>query len=227
MQNHALFPTLVCQFSYDYPQKFKKTVKDTIFDHLDPNGYSEERTGHVNIHHEPAYEDMYKFAVACAKHYVEQYNVDPNQFDFNVVKSWFNITEESPNPVHSHADANIAFIYYVQIPDNCRNALRFYNYIDRHEPYPRFCSVNEDGKGWNLWNSLTWQFMPIEGELFVFAGNLSHDTVGNSVGPNSGVKNDNLANKRIAIAGDILLTFKQPSPKPMGIQPISNWKLFE
>lgn len=63
MINHALFPVLVSEFHYDYPLRFKKVFFDSIFDHLDDQGQSHEYTGHVTIHHDDRYNDLYMFII--------------------------------------------------------------------------------------------------------------------------------------------------------------------
>ena len=35
-----------------------------------------------------------------------------------------------------------------------------------------------------------------------------------------------LKTKRISIAGDAILTFKDPTPVPLGLQPVKNWRKF-
>jgi hypothetical protein len=228
MINHALFPVLVSEFHYDYPLRFKKVFFDNVFDHLNDQGYSSEMTGHVFIHHDDRYKEIYQFAVNCVQKFIMNYNVDPELFDINVVKSWLNILGGESNPNHNHADAHIAFVYYVHVPDTVQNSIRFYNYVNRHEPFPNFCKVNNQNNNWDILNSYTWQFKPIDGQLMVFPSTLNHDTVGYDEQSNNSIKTyDDLQNRRLAIAGDIVLTYKETSAKCMGLQPIKNWRNFE
>jgi hypothetical protein len=37
---------------------------------------------------------------------------------------------------------------------------------------------------------------------------------------------DNLIDRRISLAGDFILTFKESTARSMGLQPISNWRQF-
>jgi hypothetical protein len=54
-----------------------------------------------------------------------------------------------------------------------------------------------------------------------------HDTVGGPVIQEEGVRSKiDLLNRRISIASDALLTYKEKSAKPLGIQPVSNWRKF-
>jgi hypothetical protein len=232
MIKHALFPTLVTEQYYNRKDDFKQVFFDKIFDYMNEDGISNEETNHVNLHHEPAFKDLFVFATESAKEYVAALNVQPELFDFNVVKTWMNITKSNSTPAHNHADAHISFTYYAHLDANCIKPIRFYNYKDRHEPYPGLIKFNNP-MVWDAFNSYTWEFFPKEGNLFVFPGNLSHDTVGYDTGPvvgsslEQGCKNaDDLANRRICLAGDILLTFKERSPKAMGLQPIHEWRKF-
>ena len=142
MNNHALFPVLVSEFHYDEHKQFKNIFFNSVFDHLNDRGVSDESTGHVTIHHDDRYKYLYTFVVSCIKEFIKTYNVNPELFDINIVKSWLNITGGQSNPNHNHADAHIAFVYYVHVPENVYNSIRFYNYVFRHEPFTSFCKIS-------------------------------------------------------------------------------------
>jgi hypothetical protein len=228
MINYALFPTLVSEFHYEYPLRFKKVFFESVFDHLNENGESSEQTCHVTIHHDERYKEIYEFAVSCVKQFIRTYNVNPDLFDINVVKSWLNILGGQSNPNHNHADAHISFVYYVHVPDTVQNSIRFYNYENRHEPFSLFCKMNNQNNMWDHFNSYTWQFKPIDGQLMVFPASLNHDTIGHDERLSCNIKIvEDIENRRIAIAGDILLTHKEKNSKHLGLQPVKNWRLFE
>jgi hypothetical protein len=227
MINHALFPVLVSEFHYDYPHRFKEVFFNSVFDHLNEDGCSNEQTGHVTIHHDERYKEIYQFATTCVKRFMQVYNVNSELFDINVVQSWLNITAGQSNQKHNHGDAHITFVYYVHIPDTIQTPIRFYNYSNRHEPFPLFTKMNNETNSWNLFNSYTWQFMPTDGQLMVFPATLYHDTLGNSSDASPFIKTpQDINNRRISIAGDILLTHKEKIPRHLGLQPISNWRKF-
>lgn len=228
MINHALFPVLVSEFHYDFPLRFKKLFFETIFDHLNEEGKSDELTGHVTIHHDERYKEIYEFAVSSVKRFIQSYNVNPELFDINVVKSWLNIIGGQSNPNHNHSDAHIAFVYYVHVPDTIQNPLRFYNYRNRHEPFSYFCKMNNENNVWDWFNSYTWQFTPIDGQLMVFPATLNHDTLGQSPEASCSIKTiEDVKSRRLSIAGDILLTHKNKIARNLGLQPISNWRKFD
>jgi len=227
MIEHHLFPTLVCQFKYDKHEEFRNTFYRDVWNHMTPEGFSAEFTGHVAIHHEPSFEPLFRYAVSCAKQYTQRLHID-DVFEFNVVKTWLNIKKDSSTPTHAHGDAHISFTYYVNIPDDFTRPIRFYNYERRHEPYPGSIRWNNSNGIWDQLNSMTWQFEPTQGDLFVFPATLTHDTIGKQMDSMEGATDvEGLNKNRICLAGDILLTYKQSAAKPLGLQPIENWKRFE
>jgi len=227
MMEHALFPTLVCEFQYDQQMEFKQIFYQNIFNHMTESGHSDESTGHVYLHHDDNFARFFQFATDCVKQYVARLHIDTEVFDFNMIKTWMNITRDRSTPLHNHADAHLSFTYYINIPDSFYKALRFHNHERRFEPFPGSIRFN-DPAAWDQFNAYTWDFIPKEGNLFVFPAALRHETIGNDDAYiESGAKTvEELEQKRICLAGDILLTYKDRAAKPMGIQPISNWRRF-
>jgi len=227
MITHAIFPTTICEFDYDFPYKFKELFWPESMYYL-KNGYSGEKTN-VSLHTNPKFEELYKWIISCSKQYMSTLNVD-DVFTFNVVKSFLNISREKCNPLHSHKDAHISFIYYLNIPDEITHNIRFYNYENRHEPFHKCIQWNNSNEVWDILNSYTWQFTPNEGKLFIFPSNLIHDTIGFETNEciNNPVKDlEDLKKTRISLVGDILLTYKKNTHNPLGIQPVENWRTFE
>lgn len=228
---HALFPTLLCEFNYDFPQQFKETFFQKVYDHVDSHGNSNEKTGHVTIHHEPDFRPLFQFIGQSLKQYVSKFNCDPSKMDAYIVKSWLNIIRDIQTPYHSHADAHISFVYYVNIPEDIVEPIRFFpNNPMSREPYPGFTKyANHTGK-WDMFNAQCWEFNPIEGHLIIFPASMPHDTelkngeIRSMEGPNFPL--ENLKKKRISIAGDVMLTFKEKTAVAMGLQPLKNWRKF-
>jgi len=227
MIEHALFPTLVCEFHYDKKDEFKQLFYQNIFDYMTPEGYSNEFTGHVNIHHEKSFTPFFKYAINSAKQYAARLHIDVDRFDFNLIKTWMNIKKDDSTPHHAHGDAHISFTYYINVPDTFVRPIRFYNHVYRHEPYPGSISWNNTSKTWDWFNAYTWEFNPVEGQLLVFPSTLSHDTVGKTNGEDKGNPTvEELNENRIRLAADILLTYKDKTASPLGVQPVSNWRQF-
>ena len=226
MKEHVLFPTLLAEFEYPDKDNFKQIFYDKIFNYMSPDGFSNEYTGHVNLHHEPAFESLFKFAIDSVRQYVSRLYIDPNVFEFNLVKTWMNITKNRQTPMHSHGDAHMSFTYYINIPKDFSKPIRFYNYEHRYEPFPGCIKFNNPSH-WDAFNAYTWQLEPKEGQLFVFPSNVPHDTVGQSEQMETGCFTPNdLDQMRICLAADILMTYKERAAKPLGVQPVSNWRTF-
>jgi hypothetical protein len=226
MIEHKLFPTLITEFHYPDKDNFKQIFIDNIFKFTTPEGYSEEKTGHVTLHHNKNFEQLFKFSTESVKQYVNRLHIDIDKFDFNVVKTWMNIKKTAKTQRHAHPDAHISFTYYINMPENCLLPIRFYH-PEPVEPYPGSIENNNTKKIWDEINSSTWSFTPKEGQLFVFPSMLQHDTIGeNLFKKEPGINKENILQYRLCLAGDILLTYKDKTPSPIGIQPVKNWRKF-
>jgi len=227
MTMHLLFPVAVQELQYHDPLGIKNALESVILNHVDADGKSDESTGHVTMHHEPALLPVFELATKAAKALVESHMVDPELFDYNVVKSWMNMLSARDTPQHNHADAHISFSYYVNIPPNKNAPITFCNYPERYEPFSFMAKVNNASE-WNLVNSYAWSFHPQEGTIFAFPSRLSHFTPRMSDGDEPGIKTvDDFRSHRIVIAGDIVMTYKDTSAKSLGLQPIKNWRTFQ
>lgn len=228
MIEHALFPTLVCEFDYPEAANFKPVFYEHIFKYMTPEGYSSEFTNHVNIHHEKAFEPFFRYAMYCVKQYTKRLHIDNDKFQFNLVKTWLNVKKDNSTPKHAHGDAHISFTYYVNIPNSFSRPLRFYNHERPHEPYPGSIRWNNTKDVWDQFNAATWSFHPREGQLFVFPSNLVHDTLGQSDDQldEGNPTVDKLSENRICLAADIVMTYKKQTASPLGLQPIENWRTF-
>lgn len=228
MKEHALFPTLVCEFDYPDHAKFKPVFYEHIHKYMTSDGYSSEYTNHVNIHHEPAYEPFFKYALYCVRQYTKRLHIDNDRFDFNLVKTWLNIKKDNSTPLHWHGDAHISLTYYVNIPTSFTRPLRFHHLDRKHEPYPGAIKWNNTSGVWDAFNAYSWEFAPHEGQLFVFPSTLPHDTVGQSdqTLDEGNPTIEELNQNRICLAADIVLTYKEQTPSPLGLQPMTNWRKF-
>ena len=227
---HPLFPVTVCEFNYPNSAEIKQKISKSIFNHLNEDGFSGEKTGHVTIHNDPEYYDLFCFLQKCVEEYLKTLSVDVNKFDINFIKSWFNILKNNNTPQHSHGDAHISISYYVNTPENYNQAIRFYNYNPRLEPFPGCIRWNNTEQNWNILNAYTWQFVPKEGDVFIFPSDLFHDTIGTSDNTifDTGLKTSKDFNEhRICLASDVLLTYNNKQAVSLGIQPVQNWRTFK
>jgi Putative 2OG-Fe(II) oxygenase len=223
---HALFPTLVLETFNEDHETMKGVFEDEIFKHLSDKGFSNELTGHLTMHHVPAFRPVFELATQAAKAYLETLRVDPDLYQFNVVKSWMNIVRERATPMHAHRDAHLSFVYYLNIPEDADMALVFEQDDYRHEPFAG-CIKNAPPSEWTWLNSYTWSFGPKEGVMFVFPSSMIHGTPSKSGDPDTGIFTlEDYRKHRVAVAGDFLLTYKGKQAKSLGVQPIENWRVF-
>ena len=228
MISHALFSTLVCEFHYPNHQEFRESFLSDGLKFFDADGYSGENTGHVAMHHEPNFEDLYKFGTECIVNYLNEMNIDSDNFDIHIIKSWLNVLKSRNTPKHNHRDAHVSLVYYVNAPDEYNQRIVFLRDDPHFDVFPGCIKNNNSKNIWNSVNSYTWSFVPKQGTLYVFPASLNHETEGNgSTMREEGVfTHTDLLQRRISIASDALLTYKEKSSKSLGIQPISNWKKF-
>jgi hypothetical protein len=194
---------------------------------MTPDGYSNETTNHVNIHHDESLQPLFRFATQAAIAYCEKLHIDTSRFDFFIIKTWLNIKKNAATPRHAHGDSHISFTYYANMPENCSLPIRFYDRDHRNEPYPGAIWHNNTSGVWDELNSNNWMFKPEEGSLFVFPSSLQHDTLGEPFNQlEAGVTPETINDHRVCLAGDILMVYKQQTPSHLGIQPVSNWRNF-
>jgi hypothetical protein len=233
MISHALFPTLIGEWYYERHYAFKEVFFKNILNHITPNGGWGENSGHVDLHHDPEFVNFFTLVSYQAREYVTQLRVDPDMFDFNLIKTWATISDKWSVPRHDHQDAHLSFVYYMNIPDKTPSAPIFFE--NMHKPNDlvgnMFHIQNNNSalvKEWNPYNSLTWSWTPFEGMMLLFPANLKHHTNTGFPGATDPLTTniDTLKTRRISIAGDFLLTYKKKEGISFGIQPVSNWKVF-
>jgi hypothetical protein len=228
MIKHELFPTLVGEWNYDDASKFKQTFYDNALKHF-TDGYSMETTGNVNLHLDPAFSPLFNNIASCAKEYLKTLGHNPDAYRFNIIKTWLNVTKEFHTPVHNHADAHLSFVYYVNAPESMTKPINFVNHDKPNCLFHGMTNAQDDILELTPYNSDVWFFVPEEGKTFMFPGKLYHFTNGHGNGqPDDPVNSiDDLKKYRIAIAGDILLTYRERVGRAYGIMPVENWKTYE
>ena len=231
MKTHSIFPTLIIEKHNDNNEEFKDVFFKYLFDYIKKSGYSHERTGDVIFHKIPEYENIFKYINDGIKDYIKSLNADPDIFDINFVKSWLNVLKDTNGPIHNHMDAHLSFSYYINVPDELVFSIFFRN----RELGDNWNDVNNailrvNVMEANEFNSEIYNIIPEEGDLLVFPSKLMHgvmkldDEIKHKEDPFYEI--EDLKTMRVCIAGDILLTYKDLQPLPLGLQPIKNWKTF-
>ena len=228
MITHTLFPTTICEFEYEDSSKFKENLWEVALYHI-KDGRSDEIIDPY-LHHDEKLKDIYFFITNSIREYLSVFNIDLDDLDFHISKSYFNITDKDPNPKHHHLDSHMSFIYYAHIPEDVKLNIKFFT---TYMGEPHSCFFETFNKEWNWHNSSSWTFESTEGHLFIFPGDVNHQVVAaedNFVkGENSLVSTlEDFKKMRISIVGDGMFTYKNmyQNTRTHGVHPISSWKKF-
>jgi hypothetical protein len=226
---HGLFPVLVMESYHNDPASIKTAISQNILNHVDETGLSGEASGNIALHLDPAFGELFEFAIASVKNFISGYKLDPSIFDYTIVKSWANVLYNCSTPYHHHRDAHVSFCYYVNVPSNQNMAITFYDREDKHEPFAQITRCNPVST-FTPFNSPSWYFNIKEGQIMVFPSSVPH-------GVNCNLKEedevptmktpDDFYRYRISIAGDVLLTHKNKTTNPLGLQPMTQWRTYK
>ena len=222
MQTYDLFPTLVGADEYPDWEIFKQKFFDNLVHYTRADGLTGEASGFIDLHLNEDFQDFFKYVADVAKKYVNTI-VSEDVWELWLVKTWYS---DFPVPLHDHADSHLSFVYYVNVPENCDQTLQFINPKTNLNDLTRGMFLGEQNKNVefdrNQYNCTAIEFPLKEGYLIVFPSRLQHVVkTSNDVH----IKQD-ASKSRISIAGDFVLTFKEPMPRGMGLQPINNWRKF-
>ena len=229
MITHTLFPTTICEFEYERSSDFKEKVWEVGLDHINNIGNQEIHDPYVQ--HDDSLSEIYSFITKSVQEYLNLFNIDMDELEFYISKSYFNVLDAyDNNGRHHHKDSHISFIYYANIPDSFQSNICFYaEHIN--EPHSNFFEMFNRG-GWNIYNSSSWSFVPQEGHLFIFPGTVPHEVLNGEFDDNKVMGEiktvEQLKDKRISIVGDGMFTFKNMNQQKHthGLQPVSSWKTF-
>lgn len=221
MKTFDLFPTLVGTEIYKDHANFKKKFFDSLPKYTREDGITGEESGHVAIHLNPDFEDFFQFVSSVAEDYIEELVGSKDIWEPWIVKSWFS---DFSVPMHDHADAHLSFVYYVNVPLGKASSLHMIPPVDRLNDLTGGMFLKNKNvevvKQNNQYNCDSVLFHPSEGALVLFPARMKH-----VVEPIQ--QSDNIYDRRISIAGDFILTFKETTARSMGLQPVSNWRSFD
>jgi len=220
MKTYDLFPTLVATETYEHHDQFKQIFFDNLPKYLREDGITGEESGHVDLHLNPDFEEFFRFVSGVANEYIETLVGTKEIWESWLVKTWFS---DFNVPMHNHGDAHLSFVYYVNVPEIAAYPLHLLPPIDRpNDLTTGMFLANKDAKAVeynNQYNCNSVEFRPSEGILLVFPAKLGH-----MVKTHKTDQPPNIKDRRISLAGDFILTFKEKTARSMGLQPISNWR---
>lgn len=233
MDHNLIFPSVISNTRLDLLEFDKLDMLEACFNWIDENGYTMDAHGFPDVHHEPAFKEIYVHAAASLREHLRFMNIPENQFDVNFVKSWLWITDDNNNDMHNHAEAHYSMTYYLNQPIGKEKNLIFTRGAERpshNDIYDAW--LDNTCNQWDIQNSTTWQFKPLEGDLYIFPANILHETK-NASGQNDwngmiSVKSPSeLLSKRICIGMDVLLTAKEKTNNHRWLQPVKSWRTFD
>jgi hypothetical protein len=135
--------------------------------------------------------------------------------------------------MHNHSDAHLSFVYYANVPDGSGNLIfqhdrTFLNDLTKGmflEDYEKRPPIN----AYNQFNAMSVAYEAKEGLIVIFPAGLDHMTAPSLSATEGDLQTADvniIKRRRISIAGDFLLTFKNPVHTAMGLQPVKKWRNF-
>lgn len=232
MNARAWFPTLICDFESKTHDQFKTIFYNNLSKYVHPEGIDGEHAD-LFFHHNDEFEFLFKEITDFAKQYLVALDLDPEEYDLNLVKCWWQSLSKSHIPMHNHSDAHLSFVYYVNVPaessqlhfqtdtDRFTNDLTKGLFLDDYENKSPL-------KTYNMFNSMSVTYESKESQVIVFPASLDHMTsiMSTTEGDEPTTDVDTIKKRRISISGDFLITFKNPRHTAMGLQPVKYWKNF-
>ena len=85
MNSYSLFPTLVCDFHYEFKDEFKDVFYKNMSLFVDSKGEQGE-SGIIDLHTHECMRPFYSFVASSAKEYVGEIGVDPDEYVYIIVK---------------------------------------------------------------------------------------------------------------------------------------------
>ena len=231
IKQYAFFPTVVSKAHINSEFYDKEDIFDAVMSNLNKNGQSMDFLGTVLAHHDKRLDNIFTIINDTVAEHLNTLNINSDNFDINIVKSWFNIINNNVNTIHDHAEAHYSFTFYPHISSNSNRVLRFHTTWDQpNEPIPGFfkTTCNE----YNAYNAGSWTIPINEGDICVFPSKLLHDTIDLESIDNNNIiapvitSKEMLKDTRICLAGDVILTHKTLTGNHKALQPISTWKKF-
>jgi len=220
MKTFDLFPTLVGTEVYPDHKQFKQIFFDNLPKYMREDGITGEESGHIDLHLNPDFKDLFQFISHVAHDYIDTLIGSKDIWEAWLVKTWFS---DFSVPPHNHADAHLSFVYYVNVPDDKASRMHMIAPNDRLNDLVNGMFLANKNNAVvvynNQYNCNSVEFQPYEGALIIFPAKLHHFV-------ESTKPSDNIKNRRISLAGDFILTLKEPTARSMGLQPINNWRQF-
>ena len=222
------FPLSVLKSKINFPEEQKKKMINEIFDmekkskndvyKNQTSSWTGDTQGFEYIHNNPIFKDFFIEVKKVIIEYLEALEVDHEQLDIFVQRSWATISKEKENiALHKHLQSHLSFAYYLKKKESDSNLL-FIDDVKHNEFLPGlFLSPSSNNrqviKKRNISNTAAIVFDAKEGEIVIFPSKTSHQTQPN-------IENNN----RISISADIFIVSKDSQNLEHLVTPFKNWK---
>ena len=174
--------------------------------------------GFENLHHNPDFINFHKEVKKKIVEYLNVLNIDQNQLDIYVQRSWATISDGKEHiDKHTHLQSHISFAYYLK-KSKGDSKINFYDDKRHNELIPGLfesptANRRKILKKIDLHNSSSISINPEEGDIVIFPSKTPHSTEPNV-----------LNSERISISADITLIAKDSELLEHLTPPISNWQ---
>ena len=228
MEHILLFPTVVTKTVRSVPNEEKEIWFDLFLKHSNQEGQSHDWLGYEEIHLEDKLDFFYKDILNPALDgYLNRLNINRNNIDLHITKTFFNVTKEAGIRRHDHIENHISFTYYPHIANGKeRDLMLFQNGKHANEPYPMFLENNVNQ--WDHVNATVMCLEVKEGVLYIFPSDLDHDVEVREGDMESGIQSfytrKDLYGTRFCVSGDILITRNHSMSYQRTLPPVEKWK---
>ena len=228
-EENLLFPTLITKGQRFVSDFEKDNLFSAYLETSTSDGLSMDYLGVNTVHLDSRFTEIFTDISKVVENHLKSLSVDTNKIRIYITKSWFNLTNHSNrNPMHEHAENHLSITYYPHIAEGLEKTLTFHDSnLKRNEPYMSFLS--------NLHTDLTYinartcEFIPEEGDIFVFPADMIHETgTGEEEFEEPIPFNtiDDVKNSRFCVGCDVILTRIDVKDYDHLLTPIEVWKQF-
>ena len=162
-----LFPTPIYMNNLDRP-----FTKQELLFVKEQNKHCSKNKGNINtkdnyILKRKELKNIKKFLDKCCKDYLKKIICPKNDLQLYITQSWLNYTEENQyHHQHAHPNSVISGVFYFDC-DKENDKILFI----KSNGYQQIRTVVKD---FNLWNSDTWWFSVVTGQLVMFPSSTTH-----------------------------------------------------
>ena len=162
-----LFPTPIYMNNLDRP-----FTKQELLFVKEQNKHCSKNKGNINtkdnyILKRKELKNIKKFLDKCCKDYLNKIICPKNDLQLYITQSWLNYTEENQyHHQHAHPNSVISGVFYFDC-DKENDKILFI----KSNAYQQIRTVVKD---FNLWNSDTWWFSVVTGQLVMFPSSTTH-----------------------------------------------------